>query len=242
MILDPTQLTLLLFVVALASLLALILRPAMMRERGGRMLAFLVVFLFPVFALQVGANLHLEHSKSTQFCMGCHEMRAYGKSLYVDDEEFLAAAHFQNSRVPQEKACFTCHTDYTMYGDATAKLRGLRHVMIHYFSVPPDEIKLYKPYNNRECLHCHAEARGFLEESAHSEEDTTMTSLLANRTSCLESGCHDVAHGIDELHDYEMWSPRRVEAVESATSAEGGVAEADSADSSQESEDSDTEE
>ena len=208
MILDPTQLTLVLFLAALVSLLVVIMRPTMTKERGGRMLAFLVIFIIPIIALQIGANLHLEHSKSTQFCLGCHEMRDYGKSLEVDDEEFLPALHYQYGRVPQDKACYTCHTDYTMYGDVTAKMRGLQHVIVHYFSVPPEKIELYRPYNNRECLHCHGEARGFLGESAHSEEDTTLTSLLQNRTSCLESGCHDVAHNVGEIHDYEFWSPR----------------------------------
>lgn len=227
---DPLHLTIVLFLAALISLLVLIFRPAMTRERGGRMLAFLLILVFPILALQVGANVHLEHSKSTEFCLGCHEMEVYNKSLHVDDEEFLAAVHYQNARVPQEKACFTCHTDYTMYGDVTAKLRGLRHVLVHYTGQTPEEIELYQPYNNRECLHCHGEARSFLEESAHTEEDTTMTSLLANRMSCLESGCHDVAHGVDELEDYEMWSPRQMQAAEAQAAPGGEEGDAEPAD------------
>ena len=233
---DPLHLTIVLFLVALVSLLVLIFRPAMTRERGGKMLAFLLILVFPVLALQVGANVHLEHSKSTEFCLGCHEMEVYGKSMHVDDEEFMAAVHYQNARVPQEKACFTCHTDYTMYGDMTAKLRGLRHVLVHYSGRTPEEIELYQPYNNRECLHCHGEARSFLEESAHSEEDTTMTSLLGNRMSCMESGCHDVAHGVDELEDYEMWSPRQ--AADAAAS--DGVSGEGSADGAEEGEPADS--
>lgn len=209
-----------LYAAALLSLAWLAARPQVTRERTGRVLAFFVLVLLPAVALQAGATAHLERSKTTEFCLTCHVMEDHGKSLWVDDSEFLAATHFQNALVPPEKACFTCHTDYTMYGDVTAKLRGLRHVLANYSGRIPETLELYQPYNNRECLHCHAEARSFLAESAHAEEDTTLASLLAGRTSCMESGCHDVAHGVDELEEVEFWNPRQVAEAEPADSAE----------------------
>ena len=39
-------------------------------------------------------------------------------SLTIDSSDHLAAAHYQNSRVPREQACYTCHTTYTMFGGA----------------------------------------------------------------------------------------------------------------------------
>jgi hypothetical protein len=38
-------------------------------------------------------------------------------------------------------------------------------VYVYYFSTPPapGNIKLYQPFNNRECLHCHLGARSFEE-------------------------------------------------------------------------------
>jgi hypothetical protein len=42
-----------------------------------------------------------------------------------------------------------------MFGGLKAKLGGLRHIYVHYLGKPPqpEDIKLYEPYNNRECLH-----------------------------------------------------------------------------------------
>ncbi len=58
-------------------------------------------------------------------------------------------------------ACYTCHTDYAMFGTVHAKLEGLHHVYVYWFGTPMKPIRLYQPYNNRECLHCHEGARSF---------------------------------------------------------------------------------
>ena len=124
--------------------------PSTTRGRNGKILAFVGIFALPVLALTFGADQHVEHSKRTEFCLSCHVMEPYGKSLMVDDAEFVPANHFQNNRIPRDKACFTCHTEYTMYGDFNAKLRGLRHVWAQYVGTIPDTIKLYERYSNRE--------------------------------------------------------------------------------------------
>jgi nitrate/TMAO reductase-like tetraheme cytochrome c subunit len=194
-----------LLVVAGALLLAFIIRPGITRDGGGRILGFLALFLLPAFAFVVGFGAHMEQSKRTQFCLSCHVMKPYGQSLRVDDSEYLPASHFQNNRVTRDDACFTCHTTYAMYGDLKAKLGGLRHIAINYFADIPDTIKLYEPYNNRECLHCHNGSRTFEESDAHAETDTTMIAMKANRLSCLTSGCHDVVHDVRNLGQLEMW-------------------------------------
>jgi hypothetical protein len=76
---------------------------------------------------------------------------------------------------------------------------------VQYVGSVPDTIRLYQPYNNRECLHCHEGARSFLNADAHTETDTTMRSMLANRTSCLTSGCHDAIHDVRSLDGVELW-------------------------------------
>ncbi len=58
----------------------------------------------------------MEHATSTKFCLSCHVMEDFGRSLYVDDPSYIPAMHFQNNRVPRDHACYTCHTDYTMFG------------------------------------------------------------------------------------------------------------------------------
>jgi cytochrome c-type protein NapC len=132
-------------------------------------------------------------------------MEPYGRSLYVDDPTYLAAAHFQNHRVPPDQACYTCHTDYVLYGGLQAKVHGLRHVYVQYFGRPVERIHLYRPYNNRECLHCHARARSFEEGAAHNANPETLPAVKANRLSCLASGCHEVVHSVAQLGNLKFW-------------------------------------
>ena len=140
-------LTIELLVAGMTALLAglIAFRADLTRVRGGKILAFIALFLLPALAISAGLSQQMEKSKSTQFCMSCHVMEDYGKSLHVDDKSYIPAAHYQNNRVPREQACYTCHSDYTMFGGVTAKMRGLRHVYIQYFgNIPkPEDIKLY---------------------------------------------------------------------------------------------------
>ena len=53
------------------------------------------------------------------------------------DASYIPAQHFQNHLVPPDKACYTCHTDYTMYGPLKDKLKGLRYLYMEYVSTPP---------------------------------------------------------------------------------------------------------
>ena len=198
-----------LLAVAAVLLLSFVVRPGITRDRGGRILAFLALFVLPSLALVVGFDAHVEKSKRTEFCLSCHTMEPYGKSLKIDDSEYIPASHVQNNRVVADEACFTCHTTYAMYGDVKAKLGGLRHMAINYFGTQPDTIKLYEPYNNRECLHCHAGARSFEGNDAHAETDTTMAAMMANRLSCLTSGCHDFAHDVHNVDQLELWKGAR---------------------------------
>ncbi len=188
--------------IALAALVAL--RPALTAARGGKVLAFLALLVLPLAMTALGVSAHVERSKSTEFCLSCHVMEPYGKSLRVDDASFVPASHYQNNRVPRDKACFTCHTDYTMFGDAKAKLRGLRHVYVYYLAGAPEKIALYEPYNNRECLHCHAGARSFEESELHVE---IRDELRTSQTSCLE--CHDMVHEVDQLAGKPLWKVAR---------------------------------
>ena len=82
-----------------------VLRPGLTVARGGKILAFLGLFIFPAMAAMLGFESHLERSKETSFCLTCHIMGPYGRSLYADDPSFIPAAHFQNARVPREQAC-----------------------------------------------------------------------------------------------------------------------------------------
>jgi cytochrome c-type protein NapC len=191
--------------VALAVLLAV--RVELTRVRGGKILAFVVLFIVPVLAVALGFSEHMQRAESTQFCLSCHVMHDFGQSLYVDDPSYIPAKHFQNNLVPRDHACYTCHTDYTMFGTAHAKLRGLRHVYIQYLGkIPaPADIKLYTPFNNRECLHCHAGARSFVEAVTHKSEPGRLLAIAENRQSCLASGCHATVHDAAKVATLPSW-------------------------------------
>ena len=192
---------LLAFTLTAVVLIALIvLRPELTDERAGKMFAFMALFILPVIATWIGTMSHLEHSKSTSFCLSCHEMEPYGNSLRIADGDYLPAGHFLNNRIAREQACYGCHTTYTMFGDVRAKMQGMQHVFVHYLGDIPEQLELYSAYSNRECLHCHEEARSFEESEGHID---IRQELATGDTTCLE--CHDFVHDIPDLDQFEMW-------------------------------------
>jgi nitrate/TMAO reductase-like tetraheme cytochrome c subunit len=185
------------------------MRPELTLARGGKIFAFVALCILPVVSVWAGLNAQIERSTSTQFCLSCHVMANFGKSLFVDDKSYLPAAHFQNNFVPRDHACFTCHTDYTMFGDYKAKWRGLHHVWVQYLgTVPkPEDIKLYTAFNNRECLHCHAGARSYEEASPHHKNPDMLAQAASNQLSCMSSGCHDIVHEVGDIAEAPVWKP-----------------------------------
>jgi nitrate/TMAO reductase-like tetraheme cytochrome c subunit len=193
--------------VGLAALLTVLVavRPDLTRARGGKIFAFVALFLLPAASSLIGFSQQMEHSKRTEFCLSCHVMADFGRSLHIDEPGALPAAHFQNNRVPRTQACYTCHTTYTLFGDIKSKWRGLRHLYVQYLgTVPaPDQIRLYTPFSNHECLHCHGGSRSFEDASTHQSDPAILEDLRANRISCLT--CHDIVHEIPKLDDYGVW-------------------------------------
>lgn len=194
-------------VVTLPLVLLVAIRAELTRARGGKILAFFALFILPVLASFTGYSEQMSRSKQTRFCLSCHVMTDYGRSLYVDDKSYLPAAHFQNNRIPRDEACYTCHTDYTVFGTFRSKWRGLRHVYVQYFGkVPaPEDVKLYQPYNNRECLHCHAGARSFEDAPAHHKKSSMLQDMKSNQLSCMSTNCHDIVHDLASLKDATFW-------------------------------------
>ena len=206
----PTAALLVLLAIAVLFIAVVIARPEITAARGGKILAFLALFIFPVFGGVLGLENHIERSKATSFCLSCHIMAPYGRSLHVDNKDYIPAAHYQNNRVPREEACYTCHTDYTLYtGGIKAKIRGLHHLYAQYVGKPHNPIKLYTPYNNRECLHCHAGSRSFEEGAVHTADPQTMADIKSNKLSCVSSGCHDTVHNVGQLDKMKYWEPAK---------------------------------
>jgi cytochrome c-type protein NapC len=166
----------------------------------GRVALLVAAALLPVSVSLAGLRGGVEESSRTRFCLRCHEMHNHGRSLFVDERQSLAAVHYQNRFVDRDTACYSCHTDYALFGDVKAKLNGLRHVAVHYFGKIPDRFALYQPYSNRNCLHCHEDARRFLEKPAHAP---VMAQLQSGATSCLT--CHRIAHDLARAQAGELW-------------------------------------
>jgi cytochrome c-type protein NapC len=172
------------------------------RHTGGKILAFLAMFFLPILAIAGGVADHFHRSKSTEFCISCHVMEPYYESLFLDDARHLPAVHYQNRTIDRDHACFTCHTQYTMFGGLKAKLNGLKHLWVYYFGGGPEKIELYEPFNVRECLHCHAGSRAYEEQAQHVEE---REGLASGELTCFS--CHFKSHGVDELHRLRRWKP-----------------------------------
>ena len=199
----PGALLIALLLISLILIAIVVFRPAITNSREGKILAFMAFLILPVLCMIWGASEHIDRSKQTQFCLSCHVMEPYGKSLYVDDPAYVPAAHYQNHRIPVEEACYTCHTDYALYGGLRAKMEGLQHIYVQYLGTIPNTITLYKPYNNRECLHCHLGARSFESNPIH---QAIMDSIKSNQMSCVTSGCHDTVHNVASLDHVKFWS------------------------------------
>jgi cytochrome c-type protein NapC len=185
-------------------ILVFVIRPSITSRVEGKILAFVAFFILPVLAAGIGASEHMTESEQTQFCLSCHIMAPWGRSLYVDDPNYIPAAHFQNHRVPPDDACYTCHTDYAMFGTIRTKLEGLHHVYVYYLGHPMNPIHLYHSYSNGGCLHCHLGARSFESDAVHI---AIMQDLKDNKMSCITSGCHDTIHQVDTLSKVKFWRP-----------------------------------
>jgi cytochrome c-type protein NapC len=181
-----------------------LVRPSLTKSTGWKIVAFIGLCALPGLCIVGGMNLHMQRSEQTKFCISCHAMEPYGRSLYVDDPKYIPAQHFQNHRVPAEMACYSCHADYSIYGPLNEKLTGLTRIYKQYVTSPPNPITIPGGFDNRQCLHCHLGARNFEENPVHS---SLIDSLRSNQMSCLTSGCHDTAHDVASLNHVKFWGP-----------------------------------
>lgn len=206
----PASIIAALFAVAAAIALLVGYRVEVTRSHEGKMLAFVALLILPAIVSWAGFSEQMDRSQSTRFCLSCHVMQDFGKSLYIDDPSYIPARHFQNNRVPRDRACYTCHTEYTMFGGVKAKIRGLRHLYVQYVrgAPKPEAIKLYEPFPNSECLHCHLGARRFEEGSAHNKIPDLLARAKANQLSCVSSGCHEFVHDVASLKDAPLWKEK----------------------------------
>lgn len=204
----PLPITLTLIALSLALVLLVGFKRGISQTREGKMMAFVALLVLPVVSVWGGFEAHLDRAESTQFCLSCHVMTQYGQSLHYDDKSYIPSLHYENNFVPRDHACYTCHTDYAMFGAVKAKFNGLHHIFVQYFgTVPkPEDIKLYKPFPNETCLHCHLGARKFEEVNGHHKTPDMLAQVKSGKLSCISSNCHDTVHEIGDLKDAKFWS------------------------------------
>jgi len=176
-----------------------LLRSSITAGATGKILAFVSLCALPALCIGTGMSFQNQRSEQTRFCVSCHKLQ--GKSLYLLNPNYIPAHHFQDHLVPPDKACFTCHTDYAIYGPFRDKLRGLWNISIQYLSTPPKTIHISGGYNNLQCLQCHAGTRDF-EDNLKLMAPIAL--LKANKVSCIS--CHKLIHNVSEVDHLKMWT------------------------------------
>ena len=181
-----------------------LVRPSITVGATGKILAFVGLCVLPVLCIGTGMSFHMQRSQQTSSCISCHSMASHGQSLHLEDPKYIPAQHFQNHLVPPDQACYTCHTDYTMYGPLKDRLKGLRYVYMEYVrhgaKNNPFKRQIQQPA--MPALPC-----GMPQTLRNiSTQMPPIGDLTSNRISCLSSGCHDMIHNASEVSHLKMWN------------------------------------
>lgn len=154
-----------------------------------KIVLFFVLIVFPAILAGATATTSFHNAQTKEFCSSCHVMTPWYADMTNPESESLASLHFRRRWIQQEQ-CYTCHADYVFMGTMKAKMKGMRHVIAYYIG-DRDNIKLYEPFPNENCMHCHGEAAAFRESPSH---DAMMEEIESGEESCI--GCHDLIHDV----------------------------------------------
>jgi len=181
--------------IALAVLTLVMLAVAWWRLREGARPRELFGTLFfglavlPLIVIYFGYTKGFSGMETVQACGGCHVMTGHVNDLENPMSESLAAVHFKN-RYIRENQCYTCHSDYGVFGTLSAKADGMGHVLHYVTGTYTLPLKIRHPYPNVRCFECHAGSQKFLKSPGHPAE--IQPQLASNEVSCLT--CHAPAH------------------------------------------------
>lgn len=151
---------------------------------------FFLLLVVPGLLTASTAVVAIHRAESLEFCSSCHTMTPWVENVTGKESDSLASEHYKNRWI-QTDQCYTCHTNYGLFGPVEAKIKGVRHVIAFYVG-DTSPIKLYDPFPNENCLHCHREAKGFLEDSNHDP----IEDILSGEDRCVD--CHENLHGIEQ--------------------------------------------
>ena len=96
-------------------------------DRTTKVLLLLGLGLLPAVVSLSGNIATFEYTMSRPFCGSCHVMGPYLRDAEDPNSTSLAAAHSRNNKFG-ESSCYTCHSDYQMFGAITTKMNGMRHL------------------------------------------------------------------------------------------------------------------
>jgi cytochrome c nitrite reductase small subunit len=165
------------------------------RSRGvtstSKAMLFGAILVLPVMVVFLATAHGMDESMSVEACGACHAMDSHVADLRNPASDSLAAVHYKN-RYIQGDQCYTCHSDYGMFGTVSAKLEGLGHVYHNLTDTYEKPIKIRKPYSNVRCFGCHFGAQNFL--AKHDKDE--IPNLVSGKDSCLD--CHGPAHHAEE--------------------------------------------
>lgn len=174
----------------------LVARPA--PEPRVKLILLAGIGALPIAAAVSGNVAGYQVSQKRQFCSSCHVMVPYTADSNNVKSETLASMHARNEAFGDGN-CYACHSDYAMFGTVTTKLSGLLHLYRYYAEYRDtsledarDRIKLYKPYVNQSCMHCHStNLPGWRAQRDHAG---ALEEVRSGKTSCVGSGCHGPSH------------------------------------------------
>lgn len=171
---------------------------ALIRGRMPAALSSSGLLLLPLFTYVLGDLLVLEESKKVAFCGSCHETMQPIVNAMRSDGDTLAASHYQRGAVPHDTACYSCHSGYGIWGDVSAKLAGVSHMVKTVTRNYTFPLEPAQAFDISSCLDCHAAAVPFRAVEVHGDPDIQQ-SLLSGEMGC--SGvCHAAAHPPEALN------------------------------------------
>ena len=178
-------------VLAVLDVVLLVMIWRMVRRRGvttaSKAMLLGGIVVLPAIVVFLATAHGMQESMTVDACGDCHVMSGHVADLRNPASDSLAAVHYKN-RYIQTDQCYTCHSDYGMFGTMSAKLEGLGHVYHNITGDFPKPIKIRSPYSNLRCLSCHGGAANFV---AKHDKDM-MANLLADKDKCID--CHGPAH------------------------------------------------
>jgi nitrate/TMAO reductase-like tetraheme cytochrome c subunit len=154
-----------------------------------RLLLFIGVCCVPFPAVMMSAAVGLEQSKAVAFCKSCHLMGAFVTDMEDAGSSSLSALHFRN-RYIQEEHCYSCHTDYGLFGTLEAKVGGMAHVWSDFAGAGSGTVRPKTNYRFTICLNCHGQSAKFIRQKGHAG---VVDNVVNGRADCTQ--CHARSHG-----------------------------------------------